>query len=69
MIKKKKFSKQKFIADFAKNTDGDEKLKDLNKKLIQIKQNMYCFKMNQTRYQKKSKQYQQKIIIFFLGRM
>ena len=34
------------IANFVKKTDFDDKLTNLNKKLLQIKQNMYLFKMN-----------------------
>ena len=41
-------------------TDIADKLKNLNKILLQIKQNMYMLKMNQMNYQKKLKQNQQK---------
>ena len=34
------------IANFVKKTDFDTKLKNLNKKLHQIKQNIYKLKMN-----------------------
>ena len=34
------------IANFANKTDFDKKLKSLNKKLLQIKQNMCLLKMN-----------------------
>ena len=48
------------IPDFVKMTDIADKLKNLNKILLQIKQNMYMLKMNQMNYQKKLKQNQQK---------
>ena len=34
------------IANFVKKADFDDKLKTLNKNLLQIKQNMYLLKMN-----------------------
>ena len=34
------------IVNFVKQTDFDDKLKTLNKKLIEIKQSKYLFKMN-----------------------
>ena len=34
------------IANFANKTDFIKKLKKLNKKILQIKQNMYLLKMN-----------------------
>ena len=39
--------------DFVEKTDFDNKLKNLNKKLPQIKQNMYWLNMNWISYQKK----------------
>ena len=38
------------IATFVKKTDFDNKLKNLNKKLLHIKQNMYLLKMSQKNY-------------------
>ena len=37
---------QNYIAVFLRKTDFDDKLKKLNKKLLQINQNMYLLKMN-----------------------
>ena len=39
-----------YIANFTKKTDFDDELKKLNKKILQIKQNMYLLKMNLKNY-------------------
>ena len=52
-----KLASQSDLANVVKKTDFNDKLKNLNKNLLQIKQNMCLMKMNQMSYQKKLEQY------------
>ena len=45
-LKQTNLASKSDIANFANKTDFIKKLKNLNKKILQIKQNMYLLKMN-----------------------
>ena len=60
ILKQVSLARKNDIADFVKKTDFDYKLKNLNKKLLQIKKNMHFLKLVWMNYEKMLKLYQQK---------